>query len=47
MDGLEARAIEDAEQLVGGTQKILIKFRCGLEEYVLGRPPPYLRKILI
>jgi aminoglycoside phosphotransferase (APT) family kinase protein len=37
--GLETGPIEDATQLAGGTQNILLKFRRGGRSFVLRRPP--------
>lgn len=45
MDGqrLGSGPIEDAQQLSGGTQNILLRFRRSGRSYVLRRPPPVLR----
>lgn len=41
--GLPPGAIEDVEQLGGGTQNVLLRFRRGGERYVLRHPPPHKR----
>jgi aminoglycoside phosphotransferase (APT) family kinase protein len=41
--GLGAGPLEDVQQLGGGTQNILLRFRRGDGAYVLRRPPPHLR----
>lgn len=37
--GLERGPIEDARQLVGGSQNVLLRFRRGARDFVLRRPP--------
>lgn len=42
--GLEDGPLNNARLLEGGTQNILLRFERGKQEFVLRRPPPYLRK---
>ena len=42
-EGLGSGAVEDAQQLSGGTQNILLHFHRSGRPYVLRRPPPVLR----
>jgi aminoglycoside phosphotransferase (APT) family kinase protein len=41
--GLESGPISDTTLLGGGTQNIILKFSRGTSQFVLRRPPPYLR----
>ena len=41
--GLPGGEIEDATELTGGTQNVLVRFRRGGTTYVLRRPPRHLR----
>src|SRR3954470_24349315 len=42
--GLPPGPFTEVQQLAGGTQNILVRFRRGEREYVLRRPPRHLRK---
>jgi aminoglycoside phosphotransferase (APT) family kinase protein len=42
--GIGDGRIDDVELLAGGTQNVLVRFRCGADRYVLRRPPVHKRR---